>query len=139
MLNPSKVRIIVDTNIWISFLIGKRIQALKPLIISGKVELIITEQLVNEIINVTQRPKLVKYFSEDKVMDFISLLKIISTNYKIKDNDHGFVDPKDNFLLTLAEISNADFLITGDTQLIQLGKFVNTKIIGPQDFITHFK
>lgn len=42
---PSKV--IIDTNLWISFLIGKELQNLKDLIVSEKIQLITTDQLLN--------------------------------------------------------------------------------------------
>ncbi len=57
---PSKV--IIDTNLWISFLIGKELQNLKDLITTEKVRLIIAEQLITELKIVTTRPKLQKYF-----------------------------------------------------------------------------
>ncbi len=44
---PSKV--IIDTNIWISFLIGKELKGLKDIIVQDKIKLIITEQLISEI------------------------------------------------------------------------------------------
>lgn len=46
-------RIIIDTNIWISFLIGKELQYLKDLIVSEKVRIITTDQLLTEIRLVT--------------------------------------------------------------------------------------
>lgn len=53
---PSKV--IIDTNLWISFLIGKELQNLKDIIVTEKIRLVMTDQLVNEIKFVTARPKL---------------------------------------------------------------------------------
>ncbi|MBK8513811.1 MAG: putative toxin-antitoxin system toxin component, PIN family [Saprospiraceae bacterium] len=50
---PSKV--IVDTNLWISFLIGKELQNLKDIIVTEKIRLVMTDQLVNEIKFVTAR------------------------------------------------------------------------------------
>lgn len=38
-------------------------------------------------------------------------------------------DPKDNFLLALAKDGKADYLITGDNDLLVLNKFGKTKII----------
>ena len=73
---PSKI--IIDTNIWISFLIGKELQDLKDLIVSEKVKVITTDQLINEIRLVTLRDKLKKYFNQDKVSDLISLLDILA-------------------------------------------------------------
>lgn len=50
---PSKV--IIDTNLWISFLIGKELQNLKDIIVTEKIRLVMTDQLVNEIKFVTAR------------------------------------------------------------------------------------
>ncbi len=77
-------RVIVDTNLWISFQIGKELHYLKDLIVSEKIKLITTDQLINEIKLVTSREKLKKYFNQDKVADLISLLMIISEKVEIK-------------------------------------------------------
>lgn len=43
-------------------------------------------------------------------------------------------DPKDNFLLTLAKDGEADYLPTGDNDLLDLQKFGKTKIITISNF-----
>jgi len=43
-------------------------------------------------------------------------------------------DKKDNFLLEVALEGKADYLITGDEDILVLGSFHNTKIIRPKDF-----
>ncbi len=48
-------------------------------------------------------------------------------------------DKKDNFLLELAEESNADFIITGYKNLLILGEYKNTKIITPKNFLNIIK
>ncbi len=76
-------RVIIDTNLWISFLIGKELYNLKELIVTERIILITTQQLINELRVVTSREKLKKYFNQDKVTDLISLLDIISIKIKI--------------------------------------------------------
>ncbi len=44
---PSKV--IVDTKLWISFLIGKELQNLQDLIVDERIKLVTTDQLIAEI------------------------------------------------------------------------------------------
>jgi uncharacterized protein len=44
-------------------------------------------------------------------------------------------DPKDNYLLALAKDSSADFLITGDRDLLVLERFDRTQIVTYQDFL----
>jgi len=90
-------KIIIDTNVWISFLIGRELQDLKDLIVNEKVKIITTDQLINEIRLVTSRDKLKKYFNQDKVSDLISLLDILSDKVKINKIDRICRDPKDDF------------------------------------------
>ena len=49
-------------------------------------------------------------------------------------------DPDDNKLLELAEISNADFLITGNTNDFTIREYKGTKIVSPREYWTeHMK
>ena len=42
--------------------------------------------------------------------------------------------PKDNFLLDLIDFSQADFLITGDKDLLEHNSFKTAKILTPIEF-----
>ncbi len=50
-------KVILDTNLWISFLISKRFALLEKLIIEGKIKLIFSKELIDEFISVSRRPK----------------------------------------------------------------------------------
>jgi putative PIN family toxin of toxin-antitoxin system len=76
--------------------------------------LITTDQLIQELKIVTSREKLKKYFDQNKVLELISLLDIVSDKVKIKKIESVCRDPKDDFLLALSKEGKADFLITGD-------------------------
>jgi len=128
-------KIIIDTNLWISFLIGKSFTNLKSLIVEKQIEIIISEQLLTEIRTVTQRPKLTKYFPQQKVEDFLEFLESIAIKIEITSNVTLCRDPKDNFLLALAKDSKADYLLTGDSDLLTLNRFENTEILKYIDFI----
>ncbi len=86
MRRRSRQRIIVDTNLWISFLIGKKLSRLKDLFVNNNIQLIISDQLLEEIKLVTSRPKLAKYFSAEKVSDLLRLMKIIGLNFEPKED-----------------------------------------------------
>lgn len=58
---------------------------------------------------------------------FIDLIDVESTITVCRD-------PKDNFLLALAKDGKADYLITGDKDLLDLQKFGKTKIITIANF-----
>ena len=131
-------RVIIDTNIWISFLIGKELHDLKNLIVSEKVKIITTDQLLTEIRLVTSRNKLKKYFNQDKVSDLISLLDIIADKIKITKIDKISRDAKDDFLLALSKEARANYLITGDKDLLDIKVYGRTKILTAKQFKEKF-
>ncbi len=133
-MTNKNVKVIFDTNVWISFLIGKRMSKIKKYISDGSITIIITEQLLTEIKSVTSRKKLKKYFPKESVKELIELLETIAENTEIKPTHFINRDPKDNFLLDLIEFSNADYLVTGDKDLLEHNPFKNTIILTPNDF-----
>ena len=66
-------RVILDTNLWISFLISKRLDFIDDLLLSGKIILIFSNELIEEFLTVAKRPKFEKYFSDDKISDLLRL------------------------------------------------------------------
>ncbi len=127
-------RVIIDTNIFISFLIGKRLHNLKDQIVNFKIRLLYSDQLIDEILIVTQRPKLIKYFPKANIDELIDLIHKVGDNVLISKEPDICRDPKDNFMLAIADKGRADFLITGDRDLISLIKYKQTKIISYKDF-----
>ena len=133
-MKSKNIRVIFDTNVWISFLIGKQLATLRQQIVNERVTVITTSQLFTEIIEVTSRKKLRRYFPSAKVLELISLLKLIGEDFRIQPTYFIVRDKKDNFLLDLIDISKADFLVTGDKDLLDLHKFKTARIISPTDF-----
>ena len=134
MPNPRKIKVIFDTNIWISFLIGKRLASIKEFISNGRIQIVLTEQLITEIELVTRRPKLQKYFHPESVEELLSLIQTIGKIYHIKPKHYLSRDAKDNFLLDLIEKSKANYLVTGDNDLLELRKFQTASILTPKEF-----
>jgi putative PIN family toxin of toxin-antitoxin system len=133
-MREKSIRVIFDTNVWISFLIGKRLSKIKKHISDGSISIITTDQLLNEIQTVTSREKLKKYFPKESVNELIELLKTIAFQVEIKPLHTICKDPKDNFLFDLIDISQADYLVTGDKELLSYNPFKNAHIVTPSDF-----
>lgn len=133
-MKTKNIKVIFDTNVWISFLIGKSLASVKDYIVSRQVTIVTSEQLLLELKEVTKREKLKKYFSKEHVIDLLELLEIISV--KIETHPLHFInrDPKDNFLLDLIELSQAGYLVTGDKDLLIHNPFKSAFIISPSDF-----
>ena len=129
-----KIKVIFDTNIWISFLIGKRLSVISKYIANRQITIITTGRLIEELKEVTNRENLRKYFSSTKVLELINFLETIAENHETIPKHNLCRDPKDNFLLDLISASNADYLITGDKDLLTLNPFEKTAILTPFDF-----
>ncbi|MBI4645715.1 MAG: putative toxin-antitoxin system toxin component, PIN family [Bacteroidia bacterium] len=127
-------RVIIDTNLFISFLIGKKLKTLKEQIINLRVRLLFSEPTIKEIDLVTKKPKLQKYFNPSDVSDLIDFIQLIGEFVIIKNEPDICRDPKDNFLLGLSESGKADYLVTGDSDLIILKHYKQTKIITYSEF-----
>lgn len=130
-MKAKNIKVIFDTNVWISFLIGKRLSFINNYISSGQITIVITEQLMQEIKEVTSRERLKKYFPHESVTELIEFLETIAENVKIKPTHFINRDPKDNFLLDLIDFSKADYLVTGDKDLLMHNPFKSAKILTP--------
>ncbi len=120
---------ILDTNLWISFLISKDYSFLDNYIEKGKIKLIFSEELFNEFILVTERPKFKKYFSKKDIKKLTQVISNYGFLVSVKSDVKICRDIKDNFLLNLAIDSKADFLVTGDNDLLELKTIAKTKIL----------
>jgi uncharacterized protein len=107
---------------------------IKRHIADGNIKIITTEQLLSEIKIVTSREKLKKYFPKQNVDELIELLEIIAEKIEIEPKHSINRDPKDNFLLDLIDFSRADYLITGDKDLLELNPFKTAQILSPSEF-----
>lgn len=115
-------------------MIGKTILKLKERIAEGKIEIIVTDRLLEEIQEVATRKRFDKYFQNDDVEGFFKYLQSISTHKQIISKVNICRDEKDNYLLALAQDCKADYVVTGDKDLLTLGTFGKTQIIRFNEF-----
>jgi uncharacterized protein len=132
-------KIILDTNLWISFLISKKLNDIDDLIYDGKIVLIFSNELIEEFLTVAKRSKFIKYFTDSDLEDLMKLFDKYGKLVKVRIQISECRDFKDNFLLSLAVDSKADFLITGDSDLLILKNIKKTKICTWNDFLDKLK
>ncbi len=75
MRSVRPVKLVVDTNVLISILIGKSLAALRPKLRSGQVQLVLSPILLDEFKAVVIRPHFRAYFEPAAVMLFIRLIE----------------------------------------------------------------
>lgn len=133
-------RVVVDVNVLISLLIGKRLRGFLHTLSEQEVVLLVSTTLLAEFMDVATRPKLRKYFPVALAHE----LEVILTGLgELVDVEPGSLqalsrDPKDDYLLLMAKKGKADVLITGDDDLLALGRFGSARILSPRTFMDEF-
>jgi hypothetical protein len=122
-------KIVIDTNIWISFLITKDFSFLDKFIENGKLKLIFSKELYSEFLDVIERPKFKKYFHKSDIQRLTQIIDKFGILVEVTSQIEKCRDIKDDFLLNLVIDSNADFLVTGDLDLLEIKQINNTKIL----------
>ena len=62
-MQNKKLQVILDTNLWISFLITKTLSKLDKHLQQGKMQLVFSEESFTEFLEVANRLKFKKYFT----------------------------------------------------------------------------
>ncbi len=65
-------RLVIDTNLWISFLLTKEYSKVDPLFENGNIVMLFSQELIDEFIEVAIRPKFRKYFSLADLQDLLT-------------------------------------------------------------------
>ena len=127
-------RVIFDSNIWVSFAIGKRLNGLRAALAHPKVEVFVCQKLLWEVREVVQKPKLLKYISSERRKLLFELMQACRC-MQIVEQVSISRDPNDDYLLDLASTASADYLVTGDSDLLVLRNYQNTNIISFSSFM----
>ena len=123
------MKLVLDTNIFISaFYWGGKPQKIIDGIIEGADELYISNEILGEIADVMARPKFKS--NTETINKYISLIEAIGKKIPITGKVKGICKDKDDDDKIECGIScNANYLITGDDDLLILEKYEQLKII----------
>jgi putative PIN family toxin of toxin-antitoxin system len=134
-MNNERLRVVFDNNVLISaaLLGGVPRRAFDKLLDDGTV--LISVPVLLELAEVLNREKFDKYVTHDQRMRFMVGFLKVAEMIETGETINVCRDPKDDKLLELAVGGNADFLITGDKDLLVLNPFRAVKIITPREFL----
>lgn len=131
----TKIRVILDTNWYVSATINKNSRRkLYELLTNQNLIILFSVQILNDYKLVIARDKFKKVIKTQQIERFIGLVLSKIESIEVKSDLEGSRDIKDNFLLSLSFDSNADYLITGDIDLLVLEKTGSTQILTFHEF-----
>jgi putative PIN family toxin of toxin-antitoxin system len=128
------MRVVLDTNIFISAILGGRLGVIIDEWRVGKFKLIITDEIAREYLDVINRPKFK-----------IPQIEILTTTEYLLHNAE-FVTPTEKILVIVADATdnkfleaavagNVNFIVSGDNHVLELGSFREIPIITAKEFI----
>ena len=132
------LRVVLDTNIWVSVLITSHGQyAALVREIARQDTLYASEAILEEVRDVVLRPRILKkYHLSETVVDqallairgLVALVSDLPTLIVVPD------DPDDNKILACAVKARADYLVSYDPHLTALGDYEGIQILTPRQF-----
>lgn len=138
------MRVVLDTNVWLSAIFWKG-EASKIIesSLDKKFRLIITQDIISEIIEVLNREGKFKKFIldrkqaiEDLIRTILSLSTLVDTISKLQLIKE---DPKDNIILEAALDGKADYIVSYDKHVLNMIEFRGIRILEPGEFIKLIK
>jgi putative PIN family toxin of toxin-antitoxin system len=135
----SNLRFVFDTNAIISGLLvldSKPRQAFDRAQERGRI--LISIPTLTEINEVLSRSKFDKYLREEQRKRFLAVLARDAELIEITEEITGCRDSKDNQFLELAVCGNADCIISGDKDLLELNPFRGIAVLNPDEFLEKY-
>lgn len=130
-------KIVIDTNVIISAILFNKSAPSKAVNLANKLgQILLSDTIFQEMENTLSRPKFDRYLSWDSRRQILSQLLLESELVEITETITICRDPKDNKFLELAVSGKANFIITGDQDLLVLNPFQGIEIITVNEFLT---
>lgn len=132
----SRIRVIIDTNWWVSIALSKmRHEIINQVILNDSFELYASRELDIEVMDMINKSHLKKLFRLNHYFEFLYYYAESTILFPITSKVTICRDPDDNYLLALAKDAKANFLITGDKDLLSLKQFEQTLIVSLPEFL----
>ncbi len=128
------LKIVFDTNIWISSTLWKGSVANKLLakLIENGAEIYTSLGILDEYAKVLKRDF---YYSEEEIDKLVYF--ILSFAFVVEPEEKVFVvkeDPADNKIIECAMESGAEYILSYDRHLLDLGGYKGILMVRPEDF-----
>jgi len=136
------VRIVVDTNIWVSGLLWRGLPwQLLQLAETGRVEICMTEVMLEELSAVLHYSRLQSRLqcigvTPDELITYVSQCATFFESPPASSSDVPLVaiDPDDDIFIRCALVAKASWLVSGDHHLLEMQHYAGIQIVTVHDF-----
>lgn len=132
------MRIVIDTNIVVSMILGGAVGELVDAWDSDQFQVIASAEIVEEYARVLARPKF--SLTRDIVEAILAYVQR-RANFVAPVEEIAVIqdDPKDNMFLACADAGEADYIISGDPHLVAVVNFRGIPVLTPRAFMQVLK
>lgn len=126
------MRVVLDTNIFISALLlaSGHPDAIYRAWLRGRFTLVTCEEQIEDLRAVLERPKVAERIRPHRAGRMVNQIRLLAEFAGPLPRVRRSPDPADDYLLALAELARADYLVTGDKSgLLALGTHRGTRIV----------
>jgi putative PIN family toxin of toxin-antitoxin system len=133
------MKVVIDTNIFVSSFFGGNPRKVIDLWEKGDITLCLSKDILEEYVDVLQRVGLKE---EEEIEELLSLFaKGVNIIFTTKTPKIRVVkdDPDDDKFIECAVALKAETIITGDKAIRIMGEYMGIKILSPQEFLKTYK
>jgi hypothetical protein len=134
------VRIVIDTNIWVSGLLWRGAPwRLLRLAEEGQIELCVSPGALVELVEVLSHERLQPRLRELQLSsaDVIVYVAHRASFFEVSEGAPIVAaDPDDDVFLRCAEAAHAAYVVSGDRHLLNVGTYAGIPIVTVRDFLT---
>jgi uncharacterized protein len=141
MASSEPLRALLDVNVLISHLLKPNDDSLLVAIVragvAGRYVLLVPEALLEELDRAIHKSKyLTRHISDLRKRELADLLRGVTEPIPRVTGPIPALtrDPDDDYLLAYALVGRADYVVTGDRDLLALGEVLGVKIVRPRAF-----
>lgn len=132
----TELRLVIDTNLWISRLLlpgGVAAQAVDHGLAWGMP--LVSEATLAELTEVLSRPRFDRWVTRAERQQFLRQLGGVVRVVAITQQVRACRDPKDDKFLDVALTGEAQLIVTEDPDLLALHPFHGIEVLTPADFL----
>jgi len=134
-VGKDELRVVLDTNVILSVLLfGGRLEFIRRAWKNGRLKLLFSEDTLEELVKILHYPK---FALEEEEIDFLLYVEILpyseTVEVKFRVEEEVCRDSDDVKFLECAVSGRADFVVSGDKELLSVGEIEGIKIITPAE------
>lgn len=133
------MRVVIDTNLLVTYLISHRdpmATIIDDHLAQGDFAMLSSPELLAELDRALSYPRLQKFYDKDTHLRFVALIAQLAEMQDLPDEIPAISrDPDDDKFIACAIAGRADFLVSGDQDLLTLERVGDVRIITARELL----